>query len=434
MFIDRINQTRIFTSFEGDFVTVVLGPRRVGKTTLVTEYANKHPQVWAFLNMDRLEERRRIEKNELKALIQETVQKEITQEKIWVVIDEAQKCPELFDQVKILYDKFKGKSVIKFILTGSGFLSLHQLSAETLAGRVEIFYLREFCLQETLLLHEQNRAAESSALLDLCECNDLSLIEEKINARAPLRPLLNECLTEQLLWGGFPEVLQFTTVAERRTYLANYLQTYLEKDIRALAIIDLDTYQKLVEIIAEQTGSMRQDKRIVEALGCARDTLKKYRGLLLATLVYEEIFPFIGSVLKRIIKSPKGYLLNNGLISYLTGINDISILQQSGLIGHRFENWFLKELRVWLDRNDKRSNICYWRTAAGAEVDFVVVKKPEVFPFEVTYSQKVQDKKLINLRQFMQQESRAKVGFYVYLGEFDFDRRANVYFIPAWAI
>ena len=74
--------------------------------------------------------------------------------KIWILIDEAQKCPSLFDQIKMLYDQFKDKNSIKFILTGSGYLHLHQLSAETLAGRIELFYLREFGLRETLALND----------------------------------------------------------------------------------------------------------------------------------------------------------------------------------------------------------------------------------------------------------------------------------------
>jgi predicted AAA+ superfamily ATPase len=189
-----------------------------------------------------------------------------------------------------------------------------------------------------------------------------------------------------------------------------------------------------MDIIAEQTGSVRQDKTITEALGCSRDTLKKYRGFLLATLVYQEVYPYIGSVLKRVVKTPKGYLLNNGLISYLTGLEDMAILQKSGLIGHRFENWFLKELQIWLDRKSARSAIYYWRTAGGAEVDFVVQKKPWIFPFEVTYSNRIQDKKIKNLRRFMQEEPKACRGFYIYLGEYDYDPDAQIYFLPAWAI
>jgi len=260
-------------------------------------------------------------------------------------------------------------------------------------------------------------------------------LAQHIAAFAPFKPPLNAALETQLLWGGLPEVLQLSEENKRRTYLSNYLQTYLEKDIRALATItDVNLYHKLIDIVAEQTGSVRQDTAIMQALNCSRDTLKKYRGFLLATLVYQEIYPYVGSTVKRIVKTPKGYLLNNGLISYLTGLETLPVLQKSGLIGHRFENWFLKELQIGLDRESVRSRIYYWRTSTGAEVDFVVEKKPWVFPFEVTYSNRVQDKKIKNLRHFMAEEPKARKGFYIYLGDYHYDPATQIYFIPAWAI
>jgi predicted AAA+ superfamily ATPase len=205
--------------------------------------------------------------------------------------------------------------------------------------------------------------------------------------------------------------------------------------VRGVAgITDLNLYRKLIDVIAEQTGSTRQDGELIEALGCSRDTLKKYRSYLEGTLLYEEIYPFVGAALRRIVKTPKGYLNNNGLISYLTGIDDITILQKTGTIGHRFENWFLKELQVWLDRNVKRSQIYFWRTSSGMEVDFVVEKKPQLFPFEVTFSTRIDGKKIKNLKAFMASEGRAETGYYIYMGGYHYDEESRIYFIPAWAI
>lgn len=218
-------------------------------------------------------------------------------------------------------------------------------------------------------------------------------------------------------------------------YLNNYLQTYLEKDIRAiLTINDLNLYQKLLEVTAEQTGSVRDDKKTIDALHCSRDTLKKYRGYLSATLIYEELHPYIGSILKRLIKSPKGYLLNNGLTSYLTGINDLNILQKTGIIGYRFECWFLKELKIWLMHNPGRSKIYYYRTTAGVEIDFVVEQKPYVFPFKITFSNTIESKKVKALIQFMHEEPKAKLGFYIYMGPYKYDKELNICFLPAWAV
>jgi predicted AAA+ superfamily ATPase len=94
----------------------------------------------------------------------------------------------------------------------------------------------------------------------------------------------------------------------------------------------------------------------------------------------------------------------------------------------------LKELQIGIDRDSKHGEIHYWRTSSGAEVDFVLSKKPEIYPFEVTYSHHAQEKKIKNLSQFMRDESSAKVGFYVYMGEFNYDEKNKILFLPAWAV
>ena len=214
----------------------------------------------------------------------------------------------------------------------------------------------------------------------------------------------------------------------------NYLQTYLEKDIRSLdTISDLRLFHKLLSIVAEQTGSIRGDQRVLLSLGCARDTLKKYRGILLSTLMYVELYPFINNSLKRITKSPKGYLRDNGLISALTGLMNLELLKNTGELGHRFENWLIGEVLTWLNRLTQRSDVYYWRTAQGAEIDVIVSIKPFIYPMEVTISHHFDKKKINNLTQFIKDEKVAW-GFYIYPGEFIVDKQRKIIFLPAWAI
>ena len=185
----------------------------------------------------------------------------------------------------------------------------------------------------------------------------------------------------------FRKLKKCLSYQEKIIYLNNYIQTYLEKDVRAIeSITNLTLYRHIMVMFAEQTGSIRDDKKIVDALSCSRDTLKKYRGYLEATLLYREIYPYISCTVKRLVKTPKGYLMNNGLVSILTGLIQIQVLNKSGLIGHRLENWLLNELSAWLSRHPLRSEIYFWRTETGAEVDFVIERKPHIYPFEVTYN------------------------------------------------
>lgn len=436
IYTNRINEKLLVSAFENSFITAILGPRRVGKTTFVDHYRDNHANnTWVIFNMDFLQQRNLIKQGALHQLIIESARYHIgAGKKIWVIVDEAQKCPEIFDQIKIIYDQQKAQDTIKFILTGSASLNLHNLCAESLAGRIELYFLNEFTLREGVALKEKLPLIKSSTLDCLLLENPIQALETVLHELSPMQKLLENQLDHYLIWGGLPEVILAENDAAKLTYLNNYLQTYLEKDIRSLETVsDLHLFQKMMEILAEQTGSIRDDQRLIQSLGCARDTLKKYRGLLLATLMYTEIYPFINSSLKRIIKSPKGYVRDNGLISALTGLIDLKMLQQSGMVGHRFENWLLGELSTWLNKQAGRSEIYYYRTAAGAEVDFVVNIKPFIYPFEATISEYIDRKKLNNLTTFIE-DKKLNWGFYVYRGKFQINHQRKIIFIPAWAI
>ncbi|MGD9592566.1 MAG: ATP-binding protein, partial [Candidatus Berkiella sp.] len=375
MYIKRTCEPTLFTSFERPYVSALLGPRRVGKTTIVNHYQQLHPtRTWVALNMDKLGQRQRIAKEELPLMIEEGARKPLGKEKIWVVVDEAQKCPELFEQIKIIYDEYKGNDKIKFILTGSAHLDLHNLTTESLAGRVELLNLREFNLREIACNAYPNDSIPSETAFDIIFNQvDDKLLQQYYHTLRPFNKIFTNSLQTHLIWGGLPEVLQENAQEYRLKYLGDYLQTYLDKDVRAIeSISDLALYHNLMKICAELTGSVRDDKKIIEALHCARNTLNKYRGYLQATLQYIEIYPYINSSLKRLVKSPKGYLTNNGLVSYFSGITDLSILNSTGLIGHRFENWFLNELLTWQASVPEHHETYYWRTATGLEVDFIV--------------------------------------------------------------
>ncbi len=438
MYIFRENEAEFFASFEGPFISAVLGPRRVGKTTLVQHYMDEHPErKWVQFNMDERKQRQQITKGQLLLMIEEHALQQVGgDDKIWVVIDEAQKCPELFDQVKILYDRFKGRNAIKFILTGSAHLNLHHLTAETLAGRVDLLRLREFNLREiTRLLHKDIHLMSETAFHHIFNTTNIDSLHEFHSTLRPFKKILNEALDQYLVWGGLPEVLEISSEQGRFKYLSNYLQTYLEKDIRDISTInDLTLYENLMKVMAEQTGSLRDDQKIMHSLQCARNTLLKYQGYLIATWQYLEIEPYINNTLKRVVKSSKGYLRNNGLISYFTGIKELSTLIQTGLIGHRFENWFLNELSSFMDPLGDYHKIHFWRTHGGQEVDFIVQIGQTIIPFEVTYASQALPKKMRNLQIFLKEHPQCPFAVYLYQGSFQCDKKNRLLFLPAWMV
>ncbi len=441
-YVIRANEPVFFASFERSAVSALLGPRRVGKTTLMHYYMKLHPErKWVSLNMDSMQQRKRIMNEELHLLIEQEALKKIGDgTKIWVFIDEAQKCPALFDQVKLLYDTYKETDALKFILTGSAHLNLHMLAAESLAGRVELLTLREFTMREMAsLLHPHLVLPADSVLTSLFASIQYTQIEEIYDRLLPFQKVLQEVLKNHLIWGGLPEVYQEQSTSAHLRYLGNYLQTYLEKDIRALdTVSDLQLFENIMKISAEHTGSLRDDKKILDALHCSRNTLAKYRSFLLATLQYFEIYPYIESSVKRLVKSPKGYLINNGLVSYLTGMHDASILEITGLIGHRLENWFLNEIQTWMDASAYRHEITFWRTPTDTEVDFVVSLGRCVIPFEITISAQPHSshvmKKVHNLKSFMQKVPQATLGCICYSGPLSYDASNRILFLPTWLL
>jgi len=318
-YVVRANEKFLFSSFERPLISALLGPRRVGKTTLLEYYMSLDPEKkWVRLNMDVLGQRNRVTNEELELMIEQAALQKIGgPKKLWVFIDEAQKCPELFDQVKLIYDTHKDTDHIKFLLTGSAHLNLHQLTAESLAGRVELLNLREFNLREMAHLQHQELSLPFSDVFDVIfNTQNIDGLKDIFSHMRPFQNVLQTSLNNQLVWGGLPEVLEEPSEQYRLKYLGDYLQTYLEKDIRSIdAIGDLHLYQNLMKICAELTGSVRDDKKIMDALHCSRNTLLKYRDYLLATLQYVELFPYITSSVKRLVKSPKGYMINNGLVS-----------------------------------------------------------------------------------------------------------------------
>ncbi len=122
------------------------------------------------------------------------------------------------------------------------------------------------------------------------------------------------------------------------------------------------------------------------------------------------------------------------MISYFTGIKELSILNQTGLIGHRLENWFLNELNSFMDPIGEYHKIYFWRTHSGQEVDFVVQIGEKIIPFEVTYSSQTLPKKIRNLKAFLDDNPKASIAVYLYRGSLKFDEENKILFLPTWMV
>ena len=227
-YVQRTLENRLFEAFAGPMITGILGPRRVGKSTLLAHYLEQHPKITTVqFNMDKLAEREQIRKGLLEQMILTSIQRHLqSNQRVWIIIDEAQKCVEVFEQIKLLYDRYKEQDAIKFILTGSALLELHRLSAESLAGRINLYYLSSFNLFESAQL---TGLIQPPSIFDLIQGDEINKAQWQsyFYSLTPYVHRLKEALDELLIWGGLPESIILTSATEKLDYLGNYLQTYL---------------------------------------------------------------------------------------------------------------------------------------------------------------------------------------------------------------
>ena len=278
-----------------------------------------------------------------------------------IIIDEIQYVPELFSYIKVLIDK-KRKTSGQFLLTGSQSFPLMAKVGESLAGRIAIFNLLSFSLSEQF---------RKGTELDVNE------------------------LKKRTLVGGFPEVVTKRSM-NIELWFAGYLQTYLERDVRQLRQIgDLLDFQRFLQLIAAFNGQAANLSSIARDLGITVNTVKAWISILEASGQIISVKPFYLNKGKRIIKSPKIYFLDTGLLCYLNGITTTTQIFKGHLSGQLFETLVLGEIVRNFYNRGKIPRVYWWRTSHGEEVDFIMEDKGRIIPLEVKLSSKV-NKRMVN--------------------------------------
>ena len=292
----------------------VSGPRQSGKTTLVREVFPDY----AYVNLERLDDRLAAEEDPRRFLAQ--------YEDRGLIIDEAQKVPALFSYLQVLVDE-RG-AVGQFVLTGSqNFLLLEQVS-QSLAGRVAPHTLLPFSHQEL--------AASTHLSLD-----------------------------ESLFKGGYP-VLYDRGVPPPLYYPA-YIQTYVERDVRSLRNVgDLSAFQRFLRVCAGRVGQLLD----LSGLGNYK-TVCAWISVLEASYIAFLLYPHHENFAKRLIKSPKLYFYDTGLLCSLLGLESADQLATHYLRGAIFENWVIAEVIKQHVNAGRRPDLYFWRDNIGNELDLL---------------------------------------------------------------
>ena len=399
-------------------VTVLTGARQTGKTTLVRHLLPKlKEQESLYLNFDDPDERLRVAREPVGVLDRGYRR---------VVIDEVQKLPGVLDAVKLIADR--GTNT-RFVLLGSAQILLLKQVQETLAGRAALLELWPLSVGE--------RAPSGGPwLMDaIIENGEESL--RSFSSRPPAASrsrTLRSGANEGLQWGGYPALLSIPEDEERRAWLRDYRRTYLERDLADLGqVADLDRFAMAQDLVALRTGQLLSYSDVARDLGVAPNTLKRYIRFLEISYQVFLLPPWHRHAGKRLVKSPKIYWTDTGLVRVLG--RSLGIAR-----GALFETFLLGELLKWRSFQSDPPELYFFRTGAGAEVDFLIVGRKTVLAIEAKSSNRVTPRDarhvsaLLNDSDARLPHSSVRVGLVVYPGRELHELRPNVWAVPDWML
>lgn len=301
------------------------------------------------------------------------------------VIDEVQFAPSLFPAIKAAIDRDRQPG--RFLLTGSANVLLLPKLSESLAGRMELLNLWPFSQGEL------EGVAEN--LID-------QLFEVGKGAGAlTLQSGSNGDLWQRITRGGYPELQERAVARRRSAWFGSYVTTILQRDVREFANIDDPAaLQRLLELLAARTGGLLNYSELSRSLSIPQSTLKRYFGLLEATFFLRRLPPWSTNLGKRLVKSPKTYLLDTGLTTSLLGIAGSGDVPHGTLRGALLENFVVMELTKQASWSETEPKLFHYRTLAGQEVD-VLLEAPnrQLVGVEVKAAQAVSSSDFSGLRQ-----------------------------------
>lgn len=278
-----------------------------------------------------------------------------------MILDEAQRSPDLFSYIQILVDEHKDWKG-QFILTGSqDFLLLDRVS-QSLAGRSAILHLLPFSLSE------------------LTQWAPFPVDDIGPEVQVPLPPSFS--LEDALFTGLYPRIHDQKIPVQE--WMEVYYQAYLERDVRnVLQVGDLEAFGRFVRLCAGRTGQLLNLSSLANDCGISQPTARKWLSVLEASFVVRLLRPHFTNFGKRLVKSPKLYFLDTGLLCYLLRIRSPEHILHRAERGAIFETFVISELvKNYLNRG-RQPDLYFWRDSAGHEIDVVLDRGSELVPIEI---------------------------------------------------
>jgi len=344
-----------------DFFKAVLvtGARQVGKTTMLKHLAEDSDRT--YVSMDNFQARD-LAKSDPALFFQ--------MYKPPVLIDEIQKAPELFEQIKIICDGTEKKGL--FWLTGSQRYGAMKNMRESLAGRIGILELYGLSLNETL----------GVSFADELDFSFTALRTRQSQAK----PADVQSIFDYILHGGMPALVN-ADAEQRSEYYNSYIDSYLLRDATECGgIRNTAVFRKFLEACAALTGEILNIKTIADSVQISQATARQWLEVLEALGIIFLLQPFSTNKLKRLAKKPKLYFCDTGLCAYLAHWKSRESLMHGAVAGHYFENFVVAELKRTYAYQKVSADLCYCRDQNANEIDLIVEQERELHPLEIKLS------------------------------------------------
>lgn len=330
-------------------IVCVTGPRQSGKTTLCKQVFGKKP----YLSLEDPDVALAAEKDGRVFL---------NQFKNGAVLDEVQRVPSLFNYLQNIVDTKNTNN--QFVLTGSNNFLMQNNISQSLAGRVGYIELLPFSVGE--------------------------LKETKLKKRS---------LEEMILNGFYPAIITSKTSAQR--WLPNYIKTYVERDVRLIRNIgNIILFNKFLKLCAGRAGQLLNINNLATEVGVDNKTIMAWLSVLESSYLIFLLHPYHQSFNKRIIKSPKLYFYDTGVLCSLLGLTSVTGLKNNSAYGSIFENFIVSEVKKNRLNKQQFGNMYFFRDSTGNEVDIILENSDGLIPVEIKSSKKTDTSSLKNLKWF----------------------------------
>lgn len=353
----------------------VVGPRQSGKTTLVKMVFGNKP----YANL---------ENPDIRRFAMEDPRGFLSGYPEGAVIDEAQRVPELFSYLQQILDESQKNGL--FILTGSNNFLLQENISQSLAGRIGYLFLLPLSLQE---INQEN------------------------------------LLSNQLLFkGGYPQL--YNEQADVTKYYANYIRTYIERDVRLIKnITDLYGFERFLRLCAGRIGQLLNMSSLAVEVGVDVKTIGSWIGVLETSFIVFRLQPYHRNFNKRIVKMPKLYFYDTGLAVALLGVEEPKQIQLHPFRGSLFENLVILEFLKRRYNKGQSNNLFFWRDNVGHEIDLLLEGTDNLTPVEIKSGQTVTGDYLKGI-QFWNKMTQTEGGFVVYGGDMMQNRSNGIRIVP----